>query len=75
MTEENKRVFIRMANSVGMPIDLTVTDFLLDCIELIYKKGNTSTLKDVDDVVLKYMPPKEVNKQNNLNDGQQSNSV
>ncbi len=75
MTEENKKVFIRMANSVGMPIDMTATNIILDFIELINNKGNTSTLKDVDDVVLKYMPQQEVNKQNNLNDGQQSNSV
>lgn len=75
MTEENKKVFIRMANSVGMPIDMTAANILLDFIELINKKGNTSTLKDVDDVVLKYIPQQEVNKQNNLNDGQQSNSV
>lgn len=71
MTEENKRVFIRMTNSVGMPIDITATNIILDFIELIDKKGNTSTIKDVDDIILKYMPPKEVNKQNNLNDEQQ----
>lgn len=71
MTEENKKVFIRMANSVGMPIDITAANILLDFIKLIDEKGNTCTLKDVDDVVLKYIPPKEVNKQKTLNDEQQ----
>lgn len=75
MTEENKRVLIKMANSVGLPLDLTSTSVLLDFIELINKKGNMSTMKDVDDIVLKYMNPKDSNKENNLNDEQQSNSI
>jgi len=53
MTEKEKIIFCRLCNSIGLPLDIQMTNVIFDVKELVETKGDSSSMKDLDDIVVK----------------------
>lgn len=58
MTEEEREkrdiLTCRMLNAIQIPVNPEVLNVILDVVELSSLKGEAATMKELDDIVLKY---------------------
>lgn len=61
ISEKDKRDILtcRMLNAIQIPVNPEVLNVILEVVDLTTNKGETATMKDLDDIVIKYSKQKE----------------